>query len=277
MLKPVAGAAAKLARMRRPRPESAERHTALPGEETMKVTRIAHAALISLSFASSAMAQSGPNGPTYGPFEGGKPPSVSLPAPAPQTVVKTVAPGVSPEPEIATSSARAAATGETAPDTTKPAVPKPAGPAAAARTPSYAPGTRISGVAEVLDGHSMSIDGHAVRLHGAEAPGLLQTCQTASGTAWPCGKKAMERLTALAGGKKVDCTVTASAGTGAAALCAVRGIPDLGLFIVTEGFAVPNGHDKGNYSRAFEAARATKAGLWTGKFEAPWTWRRANP
>lgn len=132
-------------------------------------------------------------------------------------------------------------------------------------------------MAEVLDGHSMAIDGHAVRLHGAEAPGFLQACQTGSGTAWPCGRKAMERLTALAGGKKVDCTVAASAGNGAASFCSVRGIRDLGHLMVQEGLAVPNGHAGKMYDRPAEAAKAGKAGLWGGRFEAPWTWRRGNP
>lgn len=145
----------------------------------------------------------------------------------------------------------------------------------AADTP-YLPGMKITGPAVVLDGHSLAINGHAVRLHGVEAPGLGQTCMSASRTTWPCGTKARDRLEKIAGGEQVVCTVIQQAGDGAAALCAVRGIADIGTFLVTEGLAVPNGHAGGKYAAAAGTARAAGAGLWGGRFEAPWAWRLRN-
>lgn len=197
------------------------------------------------------------------PFDGaGRPPSVRLPksAPAAATAPSTVDAG----PRSAPSA--------------KPPKPRTSTvPAVRSSKVVYSAGMSISGTAKVLDGQSMAIDGKSVRLDGIEAPGLSQTCRTALGTDWPCGQKSFMRLADLADGKKVSCSVTEQAGEGAAATCSVRGIADLGQFLAGEGLAVPNGHDRGRYSTAASAARASKSGVWGGTFEAPWVWRRKNP
>lgn len=238
----------------------------------MKSRTLAIAAIIAAAASGQAAAQ---EAPTYAPFNAGKAPAVSLPQTAPTTVVKTVGPGATNPPEVTST-----------PETPRPKqtaeaparnVPKPVTPPATSNELRYVPGTRISGVASVVDGHSLTVEGHAVRLHGAETPGLRQSCQTKSGTTWPCGMKAKDRLAALADGKKVNCTVVEQVGNGAAAYCSVRGIADLGQFLVREGLAVPNGHAGQKYTASAEAAKAVQAGIWTGRFEAPWTWRRNNP
>mgnify|MGYP001057567523 FL=1 len=137
----------------------------------------------------------------------------------------------------------------------------------------YTAGLIISGKAKAYDGHSLVVDGHAIRLDGADAPGLLQICRTTAGVAWRCGEDAYRRLASLVDGKTVSCRVEQQVGEGAAAVCSMPGIKDVADLMVREGLAVPNGHDRGRYAGSADSARQARIGLWVGPFEAPWTWR----
>lgn len=139
--------------------------------------------------------------------------------------------------------------------------------------PTYTAGMIVTGKAKVYDGHSLLVDGVPVRLDGADAPGLLQTCQTTAGMAWRCGEQAYRRLKDLVEGRKIVCRVTAQIGTGAAAICSETTVGDVAKMMVAEGLAVPNGHDSGRYAGTANAARTARAGMWVGSFEAPWKWR----
>lgn len=140
----------------------------------------------------------------------------------------------------------------------------------------YSAGDVISGKAKIFDGHSLLIDGNAVRLDGADAPGAVQTCTSATGTAWRCGESAYRRLAELTIDRKVTCRVMEQVGTGAAAICSVTGVPDIAAILVREGLAVPNGHDAGRYGGAMNLARTGKIGMWSGSFTLPSKWRSAN-
>jgi len=137
----------------------------------------------------------------------------------------------------------------------------------------YVKGMTFSGRGKAYDGHSLVVDGHAVRLDGADAPGLVQTCQTHASVAWRCGESAYRRLSSLVDGKKVTCRVEEQVGEGAAAVCSVQGVRDLAEALVREGLAVPNGHDEGRYAASAQAARNSRSGMWVGSFQAPWLWR----
>jgi len=142
-------------------------------------------------------------------------------------------------------------------------------------TVRYFPGQEIVGTAIAYDGHSLAVEGHAIRLDGVDAPGLLQTC-TIKGVPWRCGEKAYRRLASLVKGRKVVCRVTEQVGSGAAAVCSSREVKDLAEVMVREGLAVPNGHDRGRYSGPVAGAKQSRAGMWVGEFESPKIWRSAN-
>lgn len=230
------------------------------------------AAILAISPATPSSAQQAFTEPSYQPYDGSAAPRVRIPStagvsagPRPSQPRSPAVPAPSnPDPETTVTVDRGAAN------------PPPA-PPAAPKKPRYAVGQVIVGRAAVADGHSMTVSGHAIRLHGVEAPGLAQTCSTASGTAWRCGQEAMKFLSSLADGKDVTCTVTAPAGHGAAALCGGRSAQDLGKAMAEAGLAVPNGHDRGYYSAASAAAKQAGRGLWLGRFDPPWDWRRGNP
>jgi endonuclease YncB( thermonuclease family) len=154
-------------------------------------------------------------------------------------------------------------------------------PAPASQLPSgqqtkYPEGTVIRGEASVYDGQNLVVDGAPVRLDGAEAPGLAQKCLTSRALVWACGVKAAEKLRDLVSGRTVTCVVTEPLGQGAAAICSVTGIADLGRNMISEGLAVSNGHDHGRYFSTQAQAKGFRRGIWIGSFEAPWKWRAIN-
>ena len=162
-------------------------------------------------------------------------------------------------------------------DQPRPATPAPSPSAPSSRkAPEYAPGQMISGIAAAIDGHTLTVVGHALRLDGVDAPGLRQTCGTADGTTWRCGEAALRTLSSMVHGEMVRCTVATSLVSGAAAICSVQGIADVGREMVRRGFAVPNGHDFGKYVADSAQAQSVRAGIWAGNFQAPWTWRAEN-
>lgn len=57
----------------------------------------------------------------------------------------------------------------------------------------------------VIDGDTLVLDGERIRLHGIDAPELRQTCDTARGEPWACGRWARDRLSALIGAGSVQC------------------------------------------------------------------------
>jgi endonuclease YncB( thermonuclease family) len=140
----------------------------------------------------------------------------------------------------------------------------------------YPAGTVIRGKASVYDGQNLVVDGAPIRLDSAEAPGLAQKCLTSRALVWACGAKAAEKLRDLISGRPVACVVTEPLGQGAAAICSVTGISDLGQNMVSEGLAVSNGHDRGRYLSTQAQAKGFRRGIWIGSFEAPWKWRAVN-
>lgn len=146
-------------------------------------------------------------------------------------------------------------------------------PAPADDQQKYPAGTVLEGVASVYDGQNIVLEGAPIRLEGAEAPALAQQCMTRKGLVWNCGGRAAERMRELVSSNKVRCVVTEPIGAGAAAICSVRGVSDIGATLISEGLAVSNGHDKGRYAMHQSMARSTSRGMWIGPFEAPWTWR----
>lgn len=76
--------------------------------------------------------------------------------------------------------------------------------AVAALLPMEAEAQTISGTAVAVDGDSLEIDGHRIRLAGIDAPELTQSCNR-GGESWQCGKVAKEQLAALVRGKRVEC------------------------------------------------------------------------
>lgn len=126
----------------------------------------------------------------------------------------------------------------------------------------------------IIDGDTFTFGTERVRLWGIDAPEGRQLCQDAAGHSFRCGDVARERLTALIGGRSVDCRQKDRDSYGRiVAQCTVAG-RDLGEAMVRTGWAVDyRQFSQGAYTAAEREARSAKRGLWAGTLEPPDHWR----
>ena len=127
----------------------------------------------------------------------------------------------------------------------------------------------LAGSPRVVDGDSLDFGDERTRILGIDAPELDQTCLDAGGVSWPCGREAREELRAIIGGGQVACKgerrdrfrrlLVTCEGTGG----------DVAAAMVLAGMAVSSGQ----YGDEEAFARGRKAGLWSGTFEPPRSYR----
>ncbi len=134
-------------------------------------------------------------------------------------------------------------------------------------------GHDIVGVARVVDGDTIDVAGERIRLEGIDAPETGQSCQTAGGQAWPCGKVASEKLRTLIGKSTVSCSERGRDRYDRVLAYCSAGDVALNEAMVASGYAWAFV----KYSRAFvsveAAARDARIGVWQGSAQAPWDYR----
>ena len=139
----------------------------------------------------------------------------------------------------------------------------------------------IRGRARVIDGDSIVVDGHQVRIAGIDAPEMGQVMY-ANGQAVNTGKIARAHLARLIGKGQVSCRVLGQDKYGRRlAVCYNHRGADLGKAMVRAGMAQAYGYrtrgQAKKYRRTQAWARMTRKGLWAkGSAWNPAAWRRAN-
>lgn len=125
-------------------------------------------------------------------------------------------------------------------------------------------------VDRVVDGDTLDLAGHRIRLVGLDAPELQQTCTAADGGEWRCGEAARSALRTLAGDADLTCLPAGGDRYGRTLATCRAGTLDLAEALVGEGLAVASGR----YGAAEAGARSAGRGLWAGRFVEPAEWRR---
>lgn len=132
----------------------------------------------------------------------------------------------------------------------------------------------IVGQASIVDGDTVEIHGHRIRLFGIDTPEKRQPCWDASGSEYRCGQKAAFVLSDFIGNSPVSCEERDIDRYGrVVGRCFVRG-KDVNEYMVRSGFAMAYRRYASDYIGAELEARNNKRGLWSGAFQAPWDWRR---
>lgn len=168
------------------------------------------------------------------------------------------------------------------------ATPAPTDKAAASRpaTPSEADQSQgVAGMARVVDGDTLRVDGRTFRLWGIDAPELVQACER-DGLNYACGRTAAAYLRSLltpaipTGDRTLDsaaaqvvCEPRTNDQYGRVAAICRAGTMDLGAEMVRAGWALVLMRHGTDYAVEEEDARTNLRGLWAGAFEAPWDWR----
>ncbi len=134
----------------------------------------------------------------------------------------------------------------------------------------------ITGQPRVIDGDTIEVAGHRMRLHGIDAPESRQLCRR-DGEPWRCGKDATNALREFIGSRPVRCVGLArDLYERLVAKCVVEGLDilDIGEWMVSQGWAVAYYLYSYEYSRAEQRAKSARRGIWAGEFEKPWEWRK---
>ena len=134
-------------------------------------------------------------------------------------------------------------------------------------------GSRLEGVARVVDGDTLDVGGVRVRLHGVDAFERDQMCDGPRGP-WACGVAATQALKARADGRGLVCRVVDTDRYGRrVSRCEQAGV-DVARALVADGLALAYRRYSQDYVADETAARARAAGAWSGSFDRPEQWRR---
>ena len=140
--------------------------------------------------------------------------------------------------------------------------------------PNLAWAQTIVGVVRVIDGDTIDIHGHRIRLHGVDAPESRQECVRPDGVSWRCGQQASLALADQIGGANVRCEGRDRDRYGRIVAICFMGDVDVNRWIVTNGWAVAYRKYSRDYIADEERAHSAGLQIWSGSFEMPWDWRR---
>lgn len=142
---------------------------------------------------------------------------------------------------------------------------------------AYAPSARadVTGLARVVDGDTLSVDGQAVRLFGIDAPEMAQLCNGPKPLR-KCGEVAADALVERISRKVLTCHVEGvDEYKRLIATCQTDG-NDISAWMVSEGYAMAYMRFSNRYVRQEAEAKAKRKGLWQTAFGPPWEYRAAR-
>ena len=133
----------------------------------------------------------------------------------------------------------------------------------------------IVGKPKIIDGDTIHINEKKIRMHGIDAPEKNQKCifQKAE---WPCGKQATIELKKLINNQTIRCvTNDIDIYNRYVAICSTK-IDNLNQIMVKKGWAIAYRYYSNDYIIEEKYARENKLGIWKGKFEEPYIYRKKN-
>ena len=143
---------------------------------------------------------------------------------------------------------------------------------------------KISGFAKVVDGDTIKINSKKIRLYGIDAPEKKQKCKKTYLTIsfmsftkeYMCGEVSTEKLIKKINKQKLNCDILdVDRYKRLIGECFKRNI-NLNSWMVSNGYAVAYRKYSKKYVSDEINAKNNKLGIWQGKFEMPWDYRRKN-
>jgi endonuclease YncB( thermonuclease family) len=137
--------------------------------------------------------------------------------------------------------------------------------------PGLAGAMEVAGPAEVIDGDTLAIGG---KQFGIDAPETTQTCSATSGKPWDCGKAASEVMRRLTRSQPVRCEGHETDRYRRLVARCWKGNTDLAGAMVAKGMAWAFVRYSKSYVEAEAEARSSRIGVWQGRAEPPWEFRK---
>ena len=143
---------------------------------------------------------------------------------------------------------------------------------------------KISGFAKVVDGDTIKINSKKIRLYGIDAPEKKQKCKKTYLTIsfmsftkdYMCGAVSTQKLIKKINNQKLNCNIIdVDRYKRLIGECFKRNI-NLNSWMVSNGYAVAYRKYSKKYVSDEINAKKNKLGIWQGKFEMPWDYRRKN-
>ena len=133
----------------------------------------------------------------------------------------------------------------------------------------------IVGKAKIIDGDTIHIDKNKIRLHGIDAPEIKQNCIFQK-KKWRCGKQSTLELKKLINKRIVSCIINdIDIYDRYVGICYVGKI-NLNQTMVEQGWTIAYRYYSTDYIIDERYARENELGIWKGKFEAPYIFRKKN-
>ena len=142
----------------------------------------------------------------------------------------------------------------------------------------------ISGIAKVTDGDTIQIEGKKIRFFGIDAPEKKQQCKKPWLTIsfisfnknYPCGQISTDKLKKKINNKFLICKWTNKDRYKRFIAECFKDKTNLNAWMVKNGYAVAYRKYSKKYVTDEINAKNNKLGIWQGKFEMPWDYRRKN-
>ena len=113
------------------------------------------------------------------------------------------------------------------------------------------------------DAATFTVDDRTIRVAGVDPPPVAATCPVAGGGTWPCGRTALYALRRFLHGRAIECYFPDGDATDITAPCRIGEI-DIGLWLLSQGWARPNGLATDQYRAMATKARCAGRGIWRG-------------
>ena len=143
----------------------------------------------------------------------------------------------------------------------------------------------IIGIPKIVDGDTIHINNYKFRLEGIDAPEMKQQCKKESLKIsyiigftfykdYNCGKISKNKLIAKINGSEIKCVSSSKDRYKRYIATCFKGEIDLNRWMVRNGLAIAYRKYSKKYVSKEIYAKNEKLGVWQGKFEMPWDYRR---
>ena len=127
----------------------------------------------------------------------------------------------------------------------------------------------LAGLAKVVDGDTLVINGTRVRLEGIDAPEAGQTCKRRLLGSWACGTEATGALARVVQDKQVRCEPRGLDKYGRTLGVCFLGQQDVNAWMVRQGYAWAFIKYSTSYVKEETEAKALRIGVWQGEATPP--------